>query len=103
MAQVRWSLTATSDLAAIEEFIAQDSVLHAVHFIDRLVHSVEKLATLPHAGRVVPEFRDENLREIIFRNYRVVYLVHDETVHIVRVVHGARDIGGLLSHPWELE
>ena len=103
MARILWSLTATSDLAAIEEFIAQDSVLHAVHFIDRLVDSVEKLATLPRAGRVVPEFRNENLREIIFRNYRVVYLVEDETVHIVRVVHGARDLRGLLSQPWEFE
>lgn len=30
MTQVRWSLTAGNDLQGIEEFIARDSVLHAI-------------------------------------------------------------------------
>ncbi len=49
-------------------------MIHAVQFVDRLVNSVEKLAKLPRVGRVCPEFRNEKLREIIFRNYRIVYL-----------------------------
>lgn len=104
MPRICWSLTAESDLGAIEEFIAKDSVLHAVDFIDRLVESVEKLATFPHVGRIVPEFDDEKIRELIFRNYRVVYLVEGDTVQIVRVVHGARDLGRLFrQEPWECE
>lgn len=37
MAEVRWSLTASHDLQQIEDFIARDSVLHAVNFVDRLI------------------------------------------------------------------
>jgi plasmid stabilization system protein ParE len=34
MAQVRWSLTAGKDLQDIEDFIARDSILHAITFVD---------------------------------------------------------------------
>lgn len=40
MAQVRWSLTAASDLQDIENFIARDSVLHAISFVDRIVAQI---------------------------------------------------------------
>ena len=74
MAQVRWSLTASADLQDIEDFIARDSVLHAIIFVDRIVESTEMLLETPHIGRVVPEFNRHDLREIIFRGYRIVYL-----------------------------
>jgi plasmid stabilization system protein ParE len=54
MAQVRWSLTAGSDLQDIEDFIARDSVLHAIAFVDRVVESAETLLKNPRIGRVVP-------------------------------------------------
>jgi len=73
MAQVRWSLTAGYDLQDIEAFIARDSVLHAITFLDRIVESTETILATPHIGRIVPEFSRPDLREIIFRNYRIVY------------------------------
>jgi hypothetical protein len=33
MAQIRWSLTASEDLQELEDFIARDSVLHAIQFV----------------------------------------------------------------------
>jgi plasmid stabilization system protein ParE len=47
MAQVRWSLTAGNDLQDIEDFIARDSVLHAITFVDRVVESAETLLKTP--------------------------------------------------------
>lgn len=89
MAKIRWSVTA-----------AGDSILYAVSFVDRLVESVERLTSTPLAGRKVPEFGQEDLREIIFRGYRVIYRVSGNTLSILRVVHGARNLEGLL--PGEL-
>ncbi|HJT21496.1 MAG TPA: type II toxin-antitoxin system RelE/ParE family toxin [Nitrospira sp.] len=43
MAQVRWSVTAGNDLRDIENFIARDSILHAIAFVDRIVESAETL------------------------------------------------------------
>lgn len=97
MAQVRWSLTAGGDLRELEDFIARDSVLHAVQFVDRIVESAETLQTTPQLGRIVPEFSRSDLRELLFRGYRIVYLLKDEYVTILRVVHGARDLASLFG------
>ena len=96
MAQVRWSLTAGNDLQDIEDFIARDSILHAIMFVDRIVESAETLLKTPHIGRMVPEFNRSDLRELIFRAYRIVYLAQDDDVFILRVVHGARDLPALV-------
>ncbi len=104
MAQIRWSLTASTDLQEIEDFIARDSVFHAVTFVDCIVESTATLLKTPHIGRVVPEFNRQDLREVIFRGYRIVYLVQNEEVLILRVVHGARNLRGLIQRePWDLD
>ncbi len=103
MAQVRWSLTAGNDLRDIEDFIARDSVLHAITFVDRIVESADTLLKNPHIGRIVPEFSRPDLREVIFGNYRIVYLLKDDEVFILRVVHGARDLLTLVRRePWDI-
>jgi len=104
MAEVRWSLTAGHDLQQIEDFIARDSVLHAVNFIDRLIKSTEKLQQSPQVGRVVPEFGRPDIREVLFKGYRLVYLLKDEAVTVLRVVHGARNLAALAERePWVIE
>jgi toxin ParE1/3/4 len=104
MAEVRWSLTAGHDLQQIEDFIARDSVLHAVNFIDRLIESTEKLQKSPQIGRVVPEFGRLDLREVLFKGYRLVYLLKDGSVTILRVVHGARNLAALAEREsWVIE
>lgn len=101
MAQLRWSLGAEQDLVEIGEFVAKDSVLYAVNLIDRLITGAEKLQAAPLLGRVVPEYGREDLREVIVRNYRIVYLVREDEVVMVRVVHGARDFRAALGpQPW---
>jgi plasmid stabilization system protein ParE len=104
MAQVRWSLTAGNDLQDIEDFIARDSALHAIAFVDRVVESAETLLTTPQIGRMVPEFNRPDLRELLFRDYRIVYLLQDGEAFILRVVHGSRDLLALVRRePWEIE
>jgi plasmid stabilization system protein ParE len=103
MAQVRWSLIAGNDLQDIENFIARDSVLHAITFVDRVVESAETLLKTPRIGRIVPEFNRPDIRELIFRDYRIVYLLQDDEVFILRVVHGSRDLLALIRRePWKI-
>ena len=54
MAQISWSLTAGNDLQDIEDFIARDSVLHAITFIDRIVESTETILQLPTSDASFP-------------------------------------------------
>ena len=103
MAEVGWSITASADLQELENFIARDSALHAVNFIDRIVESAERLQNSPQLGRVVLEFGRTDIRELIFNAYRIVYLFRNDKVSILRVVHGARDLADLVrKEPWEI-
>jgi len=71
MAEIGWSVKAAKDLRAIEDYSARDSPLYAVHFVNRLVAAAERLQTHPLRGRVVPEYDRQDLRELIFRSYRL--------------------------------
>ena len=44
----------------------------------------------PEIGRIVPEYGDPKMREIIYRNYRIVYLVEERAVEIITVFHGSK-------------
>lgn len=101
MAEVRWSLTSEEDLHGIEVTIARDSVIRAINFVDHLIECAEVLHDNPSLGRVVPEFSRDDLRELLVRDYRIVYLLVSERVTILRVVHGARDLPALAKRaPW---
>jgi plasmid stabilization system protein ParE len=47
-------------------------------------------AQFPELGRVVPEVGRAEIREIIFRGYRVVYRVAPRLVEVLTVRHGKR-------------
>lgn len=59
-----------------------------------LISETDKLQTFPEMGRVVPEYRHQRVREIIFRPYRIVYRINHErkSCEIARVWHSAKGI-----------
>ena len=61
---------------------------------EELIVRAEALAAFPQMGRVVPEFQQEDLREIICRSYRIIHRVRPEQkcIEIVRFWHGARGL-----------
>ena len=87
-----WSPAARDDLRDIVTLISRDSRQRAETFGYRLITETDKLQNFSEIGRVVPEYRDPTIREIIVRSYRIVYRVdHDrKLVEIVRVWHAAR-------------
>ena len=90
MAEVKWTDQATDDLASIADFIAKDSPRYASLFVIDVLAAVERLATFPSSGRVVPEVNNPAIREIILGNYRIVHRVKPGVVQILSVYHGAR-------------
>lgn len=91
--QIEWSEQALSDIGEIRAFIARDAPAYADLVVDRIFEGTEHLVTFPEAGRVVPEFARQELREFIQGNYRVVYQVQRDAVSIVTVFHSARLLG----------
>src|SRR5574338_1326608 len=94
MAEVRWSLTAIDDFQELEDFIARDSILHAITLIDRIVGAGDRLEPTPLLGRGVPEFGRNNRRKLFFAELFIC--LRDDSVTILRVVHGARDSADLV-------
>ena len=60
-----WSPTAKFDLKNIAAFISEDSTLAAERFVRSLFQAVERLTDFPESGRIVPEFNDPAIREVI--------------------------------------
>ena len=88
---VTWSQEAGENLVDIEEFIARDSLERAVRFVDALIdHAEEVLADNPRSGRTVPEIGNPDIRELIYRGYRIVYRLNDDRIEILTVFEGHR-------------
>ena len=73
-----WSPAARDDLHDIVVFIARDNSERAMSFGYELISETDQLQDFPELGRMVPEYQNQNLREIIFRPYRIVYRVNHE-------------------------
>lgn len=71
-------------------YVARDSVRYAALLVERIVAAVERLETFPLSGRVVPEFDDDFLREVVHGSYRIVYRLRAETIEILTVFHATR-------------
>jgi plasmid stabilization system protein ParE len=91
--QVKVSFSARRDLQDIVRYISIDAPDRASKFGLFLMSKTKILAHHPLAGRVVPEFEDEAIREIVVRLYRVVYRVDHikRQVEIIRFWHTRRD------------
>lgn len=91
MVEIIWTQYALEDLQAIHDYIAQDSEFYATRFVNKLISRVDILINHPKAGKMVPEFENELLRELIEGNYRIIYSIESITqIGIVRIHHSAR-------------
>jgi plasmid stabilization system protein ParE len=94
--QIRWSPRAASNLEGICNYIARDSKHYASLFAKKVFAIVETIPEFPKSGRIVPEYGDENLREKIYQNYRIVYRLKGDAIEIVAICHGAKQLQDIL-------
>ena len=82
-----------NDITEIYNYIARDSLKYANETVDNIYLLISKLEMSPYLGRYVPEFQDKRYRELIYKSYRIVYSVFEDTkiVYIRFVVHGKRN------------
>ncbi len=89
-----WAPSARLDLKELTSYIAESHPSAAADFVKKVFHAVEPLADFPQAGRLVPEFDDPNIREVVRRPCRIVYRVkaQERVVEIARIWHAARGV-----------
>ena len=90
--RVTWSARAVQDVEAIAAYISADSPAYANAVVKRIVNLTRSLSGFPNSGRMIPEFQDPSIRELLTYSYRIMYTVRDEEVLIVAVIHGKRNL-----------
>ena len=89
-----WAPSARLDLKEIASYIADSRPEASIRFVKSVFRSVEHLIDFPEAGRIVPEFGDPCIREIVRKPCRIVYRIKSKKgiIAVVRVWHAARGI-----------
>ena len=90
--KLSWTQQALSDLIEIGRYIRENNPSAARKFVSKLRKRAAKIPEFPRTGRVVPEFEDENIREIIEGNYRIVYQVKDSQIFVLTIFEAHRQL-----------
>lgn len=89
--KVRLTESAIEDLRELLLYFEEQLVPQVgQRFVTEILDRIETLIENPDIGRVVPEFSTDNIRELIHKPFRVVYLRESSTIFIIRVWRSER-------------
>ncbi len=92
MAQVIWTEPALIDLDKIAEYIALDKVSAARRLVQKVFSTVERLEQFPKSGRTPPELPRTQYREVIVGPCRIFYRSDRNSIYILYVMRGERQL-----------
>jgi plasmid stabilization system protein ParE len=74
----------------IYDFIAEDSSYYADKLVKDIYHSTTKLSDYPEIGSILYDYPEFNIRRILFKRYKVIYVYQNNIVYIITVLHQAQ-------------
>ncbi len=86
--KIIWSPLAIDRAIEIAEYISLDNVTASQKWIDTIFEKVKTLKTSSKIGRIVPEIERNEIREILYGNYRVIYRIEKSSISILTIRHG---------------
>jgi len=86
--KIIWSPLAIDRASEISEYIAQDKPSTAEKWINTVFLKIKQLKSSPEIGRVVPEIRNDQFRDLIYGNYRIIYHIEKTQISIFTIRHG---------------
>jgi len=99
--QVQLTHDAARDLEEISNYIDRhDSPARADYVLQRIERAFQELSEHPHRGSYPRELLNIGIREyreVLFKPYRIVYRVIDDTVYVLLIADGRRDMQTLLQ------
>jgi toxin ParE1/3/4 len=87
--------SARKDLRDIATYIARDNPQRAVSFIQELNETIRHVAERPLIFAVRDEWGGDR-RSALHGNYHIIFEASNDTVTVLRVLHGARNIPDIL-------
>lgn len=82
---------AYDDLEHIKRYYLEQQLPEVgLKFVAEILNAIEKTLEYPDIGRIVPEFNQANIRELIRPPHRIVYLREAEQITLIRVWRSER-------------
>ena len=88
--RVVWAPRAITRAAEIAGYIAEDRPGAAARWVQDLFAKVAGLRQQGRRGRKVPELNRDEVRELLFGEYRIIYRLDPKRIVILTVRHGRR-------------
>lgn len=88
---------ARRDLQEIGDYIARDGQVQALRFVDTLERRCTSPLVAPERYPLVVRHETRQTRRAPYGNYVIFYRLRAETVEILRVLHGARDLDAVIA------
>lgn len=92
---------AADDLEDLFDYIStQDSPSRAAHVLDEIQRVFDSLVEFPNPGvypRELSALGIHEYREVFFKPHRILYRIIDDTVYVMLIVGGRRDMQSLLA------
>lgn len=85
-----WTEAALGQLEAIRDYLARTSPEYAARVVERIVGRSERIVSFPRAGRMVPEYEIDEVRQVVEGAYRIIYLIKEEQVEVLAIIHTSR-------------
>ncbi len=86
--KIKWSLLALNRVEEIARYIAADKPGAARKWVARIFDQVKIIEDFPKSGRMVPELERDDVRELLFGQYRIIYRLKNNQIEVLTVRHG---------------
>ncbi len=89
--KIEFAESAVCDLEDIRAYYTEQQVPHiGEDFILEIISHIERLPDNPEIGRQVPEFQMPSIRELMHSPFRIVYVLNEASIQIIRVWRSER-------------
>ncbi len=82
---LRYSKQAVAQLHDIEAYIAQDSKVVAVRFLEKIKNKLELLIDFPYMGKVNATANRDDIRELVTFGYKTIYKINEQSITILAI------------------
>lgn len=82
---------ALEDLNEIYEYISANSIFYARKTIGELYDIFELISEFPYLGKKTKYMKNENVRKVIHKNYKIIYHIKSKEIIIESILHKSKN------------
>lgn len=89
--KIEFAESAVCDLEDVRTYYTEQQIPQVgENFILEIINHIETLVDNPEIGRQVPEFQMPSIRELIHSPFRIVYVLNEASIQIIRIWRSER-------------